>query len=86
MLQQVIIKIKRGEGVREKSRESSETQNGSITSNKFYANIANQNRNKNMFEKKNKSANYEKKRGFGGFVGSVVTLCGTNILNIKWNF
>lgn len=46
MLQQVIIKIKRGEGVREKSGESSETQNGSITSNKFYSNIANQNRNK----------------------------------------
>lgn len=69
MLQQVIIKIKRGDGVREKSGESSEPQNGSITSNKFYANIANQNRNKNMFEKKNKSANYEKKRGLGGFGG-----------------
>lgn len=54
-------------GGSEKRGESLETQNGSITSNKFYSNIANQNRNKDMFEKKNKSANYEKKRWLGGF-------------------
>lgn len=86
MLQQVIIKIKE-RGVREKSGESSETQNGSITSNKFYANIANQNRNKKYVREEEYISQLRKEETVRRVWGrSVVTLCGTNILNIKWIF